>query len=197
MIPKSKPQATKDAVIDMLIDQGLWTNRDLNSVVVVGIRGYYLDSMGAEGKNDRGIYDDAFFIISPTHFESFNGNTDPSRIRQGMAMLEAPQVIIYQPGWHGYGKKSGHQAFRQSSDVVVMRDGNIGNGKYLGGNRFRDSASNRFWTNLHRGGNSGTSSEGCQTLPVTQWSDFEKTLMAQLKKYNQDSFKYYLIENKK
>ena len=196
MIPSTKPQAKQDAIIDMLIAQGLWTNRDLKSVVVVGVRGYYLDSMGETGKNDRGIYDDAFFIISPDHFESFNGNTDPSRIRQGMAMLEAPQVIIYQPGFHGYGKKSGHQAFRQSSDVVVIRDGGTGNGKSLGNNRFRDSSSARFWTNMHRGGNSGTSSEGCQTIPVTQWADFQKTLMSQLEKYNQESFKYYLINHK-
>ena len=85
--------------------------------------------MGKKNVNDRGIYDDGIFVISPDTFTSFNGNTDPSvRYKTGRAMLRAPQRVVYKPGYHGYGRRSGHPAFRQENDVVVRRDGGVGNG---------------------------------------------------------------------
>lgn len=183
---------TKDIIIDKLIEQKLWTNRTLTKMCVVGIRGFHSD-MGKKDVNDRGIYDDVIAVLSPDQFRVFSGNTDPSRFREGVAMLVAPQTIRYISGYHGYGRKSGHAAFRQDSNVIVKRDGGVGNGKALGNGLFTDSESNRFWTNLHRGGVNTTSSEGCQTITNNQWSEFHSLVHKQMDKYNQDSFKYYLI----
>ena len=51
--PKSKPQLTRENALKIL----KWKNIDLNKtpLVLLGVRGYYLDTMGVKGKNDRGI----------------------------------------------------------------------------------------------------------------------------------------------
>lgn len=194
MLPNATPRASREEVIDALIESGLWSNRRVTRVSVVAVRGYYRDTMGKRGRNDRGIYDDAFFVLSPDTFTSFNGNTDPSRHRRGIAMLEAPQRITYRKGWHGFGKKSGHPAFRQASTVIVRRDGGVGNGRALGDGRFQDRANQRFWTNNHRGGHSGTSSAGCLTVPRNQWAAYYALVCLQMQRFDQGEFSMYLIE---
>ena len=185
MLPNSVPQAGRASVIDKLITSGLWTNDKVTRMSVVSIRGYYINSMGRKNANDRGIYDDAFFIISPDTFTSFNGNNDPSRYRSGIAKLVSPQVINYKNGWHGYGRASGHSAFRQNSDVTVHRDGHS--------SLDRDHKGSRFWCNLHKGGWNTTSSAGCQTVPPNQWSAFRSLVRLQENRYDQDDFNCYLI----
>jgi lysozyme len=59
----------------------------LEEVFLIGIRGYYQDSMGKPGINDRGIYDDAICLLAPNLFLTFNANTDPSVYRPGIATL--------------------------------------------------------------------------------------------------------------
>jgi lysozyme len=194
MKPNKRPQADKERMIDLLIESGLWKNRKVTRVSVIGARAYYRDSMGKKGKNDRGIYDDAFFVISPECFVAFNGNTDPSIHRKGSAFLQAPQRVTYKPGYHGYNSRSGHPAFRQASDVIVIRDGKTGNGTALGDGRFTDRGSSRFWINLHRGGRTTTSSAGCQTVPPDQWGIFYSLIRTELKKSGQADFSYFLIE---
>lgn len=194
MIPNSKPRISRERLVANVIGQGLWKNDNVTRTSVIGVRGYYFNSLGQPNDNDRGIYDDAIFIITPDTFASFNGNTDPSRYKLGRAVLQSPQKVTYKPGYHGYGRKSGHPAFRQASDVVVIRDGGKGNGTPLGGGRFRDSPSSRFWINLHRGGWTTTSSAGCQTIPPNQWGAFYGLVRLQLERYNQKDFAYYLIE---
>lgn len=84
IIPKSKPQA-KAQEITKRIPKDI---AEKYAVVLVGVRGYYLDSMGTVGKNDRGIYDDAIFLVTPDTFASFNANTDPSAFKTGVSVLK-------------------------------------------------------------------------------------------------------------
>lgn len=193
MLPSSKPKASQDQVVEALIESGLWSDDSVTRCSVVGVRGYY-QRMGSPTKNDRGIYDDAAFVISPETFESFNFNTDPSGYRRGRATLASPQRVTYKPGWHGYRSARGHPAFRQSSDVVVWRDRGVGRGTRVGGSGFKDSPAARFWINLHRGGRSTTSSAGCQTVPPEQWEEFYALVRAQLKEFGQETFNYFLFD---
>ena len=57
--------------------------RDRFPVILVGIRGYYLDSMGAPGANDRRRYDDAHFLCWPDGIARFVANCDPNGARKG------------------------------------------------------------------------------------------------------------------
>lgn len=192
MLPWKKPQAL-EAKIKKWRKKQISEKLDDTKMTLVGVRGYYLQSMGEAGKNDRGIYDDAVFIISPDNFISYNFNTDPSGYKTGRATLEAPQIVTYKPGYHGYGRKSGHSAFRQASSVVVRRDGDKGNGKRIETSLFTDANTAKFWINLHKGGRNTTSSAGCQTLPASQWQSFYSTVRMIMKRHDQKEFEYHLI----
>ena len=183
--PPNPPRATRANIQSILNKNQLLFSNGTEDVTVVCIRGYYLRSMGDSTRNDRGIYDDAAFIVSPNHFSSYNANTDPSRRRKGMASLTAPQVIHYRPGYHGYNSKYGHPAFRQASDVTVFRDDTQSYrdgtshskfGKCQGEGVWSDHGRAKFWTNLHRGGRTTTSSAGCLTIPPSQWNAFRETM---------------------
>lgn len=180
-----KPQITREACEKILKANKL----ELDKCYLIGIRGYYLDSMGKPGVNDRGIYDDALIWISPNMMSSFVGNCDASRYRKGwgrgaekgMASL-APGLWNYKMGIH-YGSVP-HEAFRQADEVIVNRDGT--NGSY--------ADKGMFGVNIHRGGNNGTSSLGCHTIPPSQWQAFKGTGYGELKRYAQKTFTYILIE---
>ena len=180
MIPKSKPQA-KAAEITKLIPKAI---ADQYPVILIGVRGYYRDSMGVAGKNDRGIYDDAIFVVAPDCFASFNANTDPSVIRQGIATL-VPGVHLYRPGNHGISRPGGgYPAFRpatKNEELPVTRDGVAVPWPGVA-------------INIHRGGNTTTSSEGCQTVPPKQWDAFHALLTKELKAAGQKTFPYILLE---
>lgn len=195
--PPSRPRASAEQIWEIVeAHRDLFPGGDPGPVIVVAVRGYYLDSMGARGRNDRGIYDDAKFILdSAGHFSAYNANTDPSIYKPGRAVLEAPQVVTYRPGWHGYNSAHGHPAFRQASDVIVIRDGGKGNGVPLGGGRYTDRGTSRFWINDHRGGRTTTSSAGCQTTPPDQWDAYYHTLKTLLKRHGVDRYNYLLVED--
>lgn len=151
-------------------------------VYVVGVRGYYRDTMGKVGENDRAIYDDAMFIVSPDSFQSFNANTDPSQFKAGIATL-VPGVHWYRPGNHGISRPGGgYPAFRPATPgeaLPVMRDGKAGK-------------SDGIAINIHRGGYTTTSSAGCQTIHPEQWDEFHAMLSAALKKAGMQKFPYIL-----
>jgi len=138
-----------------------------DKLFLVGIRGYYRDTMGKPGVNDRGIYDDAIFIVAPgIHFSAWNGNTDPSRYRngagtgagKGMASLNTGLWRAYRFGLH----KGQYRALVQTGGkVTVTRDGTP---------PYEDTG--YFGINIHKGGYTTTSSEGCQTVHPDQWSAF-------------------------
>lgn len=157
-----------------------------DAVTLVAVRGYYLNSMGKESANDRGVYDDAIFIVEPSGVHNFNANTDPSRFGRGIARLKPRQAIRYRPGLHGFGRKNGpYPAFRQDSDCTVIRDET---------GEDTDSQDGRFWINLHRGGVTSTSSLGCQTVPPHQWNEFKTLVDGLLKKHGQETFYYLLVD---
>lgn len=163
-------------------------------VALLGIRGYYLNSMGAPGRNDRGIYDDALFWIARntqghiTAFFPYQANLDPSRVRpgrgtgssKGMAVLRSG-VWYYKPGLH----KGVQRAFRQAEPVTVDRDA-VGGGSY--------SDTGWFGINIHRGGRTTTGSAGCQTVPPDTWAHFRNTGYLLLNRSGQRSFPYVLRE---
>lgn len=180
MIPDNTPQMALEKVRLRLRENSLAEEK----VVLVGLRGYYRDSMGVPGKNDRGIYDDAIFIVSPRHFSSWNANVDPSVFRPGIATL-ACGIHPYRRGNHGISRKGGgYPAFRpatKNEELPVVRDGVLVDPRP------------GVAINIHRGGRNSTSSEGCQTLPPTQWNAFYAALDGELKCYKQLNF-FYLLE---
>ncbi len=153
-------------------------------VALVGIRGYYLNSMGKPGVNDRGIYDDAIFLIGPDIFEPFNANTDPSRFKPGIAML-VPGLHYYKKGRHGLSRPGGgYPALRPDTpdeSLPVYRDGKPGIHKGIA-------------INIHKGGYNTTSSEGCQTIYPGQWNQFINAVYKAMDQEGQRRIPYILIE---
>ena len=92
LLPRFRPKqsdettlATYNSFIDLVP-----LDRQDDPVKVLAVRGYYTNSLGEKGVNDRNLYDDAIFVIEPSGVHNFNGNTDPSRFRKGIAKLKAP-----------------------------------------------------------------------------------------------------------
>jgi lysozyme len=181
ILPPSRPKLTESQARAMLKRAGV-----TDAVAVLAIPGYYARTMGPTPGNDRGIYDDAMFIVTPTAFVSFNANTDPSIFRPGIATL-VPGVHRYRPGRHGIsrdrpGRIVSYPAFRPATkgeQLPVTRDGVVNPRPGVA-------------INIHRGSRNGTSSEGCQTLPPDQWDAFHALLTAELKKHGQKTFPYAL-----
>jgi peptidoglycan hydrolase-like protein with peptidoglycan-binding domain len=139
-------------------------------LIVVAIRGYKL-SLGASGKNDRGIYDDAHFIYTPTGLLSFSGNTDPSSYRAGSGTGSGKGMASVKTGvWaFGRGTHKGRLAFRQTVPFTVIRDGNP---------PYEDKG--YFGINWHNGNLSTTSSAGCQTNRPEDYDTLRKFIYNEL-----------------
>lgn len=191
MIPASRPQQTREETLAILSKHGV--NAD-KGVVLLGVRGYYKDSMGKAGVNDMDIYDDAVFVVSPDCYQSFNFNTDPSKhYGTKLAKLD-PGVYRYYMGDHHIGTPKAYKALRPYPEGVKLpctRDG------------VKSLCAN---TNIHEGGNDQpgdlhdfTGSMGCQTVPKGQFrpepKDFQPLVYAQMEKYGQKTVTYVLIEN--
>ncbi|PDT50596.1 MULTISPECIES: lysozyme [Sinorhizobium] len=189
LLPLHRPKQTAavtQAVLQKFHDLIPEEGRD-DAVAVVAVRGYYLNTMGKEGANDRGVYDDAIFVVEPDGVHNFNANTDPGRFARGIAKLKSRQAIRYRPGPHGFSRKNGpYPAFRQDSNCAVIRDET---------GEDTDSPAGRFWINLHRGGITTTSSLGCQTVPPHQWHEFKTLVDGLLKKHSQETFYYLLVDH--
>ena len=181
MTPRSRPKAGIGLIL-AIAEKAM--GPALPSVFVVGVRGYYRDTMGKAGENDRNLYDDALFIVAGDRFASFNANTDPSKYTQGIATL-IPGVHWYRPGNHGISRPGGgYPAFRPATPdeaLPVMRDGHAGK-------------SDGIAINIHRGGYRTTSSAGCQTIHPDQWDEFHAMLTKALANAGVKKFPYILIE---
>lgn len=162
----SAPKASRDIIIDVATKSRA---DKLPEMFLLFVRGYRMNSMGVVGKNDRGIYDDAVFIVGPNTFKGFNANTDPSKFKSGVATV-LPGWYKYKKGNHGISKPGGgYPAFRpatKNEELPVKRDGesNV------------PSKINGVATNIHRGGLFGTSSLGCLTIHPSDWNNFYKSV---------------------
>ncbi len=177
--PPSRPQQKRELTEKLIRAAGID-----QQVCLVGIRGYYLDTMGEKGTNDRGIYDDAIFVVSPSVYAAFNANTDPSVFRKGIASLK-PGVHLYRQGRHGISRGPGYPALRpatKNEGLPVTRDG--------------EPDGVGIAINIHRGSNNTTSSLGCQTIPPAQWDAFIALVYSEMKRYNQKTIPYLLVEHK-
>jgi lysozyme len=180
-----RPKLTGEQALDQVIKSNVPVNLKAQAVALIGFRGYYQDTMGVPGKNDRGIYDDCICIVAPGIFSAYNANTDPSRHKPGVASL-IPGVYPYHKGKHGITTHAdgGYWAFRPATPneaVPVTRDG-------------QEGTSMGIAINIHKGGYNSTSSEGCQTIYPDQWLEFQTTVYGLMTKYKQDLIQYCLIE---
>ena len=192
-IPTGRPRASLDLVVSHA--RAAWDLEHpaspLPETFVLMNRAYYDSSMGRAG-NDVGMYDDAAFIVSPLGFTGWNANTDPSRYGWNagagkyMARLK-PGIYTYRRLRHHASRPDGYLAFGQGDRPVtverIKEDGGIAR-----------TETGCFGINLHRGGNNGTSSEGCMTIPTGQWPAFDQTLSGILKSLNTVEFTLILIE---
>ena len=179
MVPNSRPQQAKEKTLAMVIKSGI-----VDRVALVGIRGYYMDTMGEKGKNDRGIYDDAIILLSPSVHATFNANTDPSVHRKGIAVLKTG-IHRFRKGNHGISKPGGgYPALRPANpkeELPVTRDG-IGDDMGIA-------------INVHKGGYNTTSSLGCQTIYPPQYDGFINLVYSEMTRYNQKTIPYLLVDN--
>ena len=193
IIPDSKPRLSAEELNQRIAPFAI--SRQTYPLLVVGIRGYYKDSMGAPGVNDRGIYDDALFIDSPSATVAYNGNTDPTGYRRGHGTGRTKGMATLKTGaWyvHKFAKHKGQYLAlcQRAGAVTVMRDGTPD---------YEDTGDD-FGINIHKGGNSGTSSLGCQTIHPSQWDGFIETAVDQAKRYfsndwNKTIIPYVLLSN--
>jgi len=188
-IPNSRPQASLTQVMEIARRawKGAKGDAPLPETFVLAVRGYYASTFAPAG-NNVGIYDDAFFIVSPLGFTAWNGNTDPSRYGWNanagkyMARL-ALGVYKFVRLKHHASRPDGYMAFGQYGNPVTVErikpDGSIAL-----------TETGCYGINLHRGGVNGTSSEGCNTLPAEQWNAFDRTLTSAI---DGKSFPFILV----
>jgi lysozyme len=176
--PSKRPSYTREQAKALLSD----FNLSKEPVVILGFRGYYLDSVGEKGKNDRGVYDDAIIITSDKCHSTYNANTDPSLYKSGIASL-VPGKYSYKLGVHGLSKPKPqrYEALVQAEPVIVARD---------------DGQTEEGWfgINIHKGYNTTTGSAGCQTIAPDQWKAFIETIKQQLVFYKRKVVTYLLLD---
>lgn len=191
-VPKSKPNLTLDKIY-YLLDRRGYTPKVSNKVFCVAIRGYYLDTIGAVGQNDYNHYDDFIAWIWPRGYSAYNCNTDPTAI--GWNPNAGKYMARLKPGIYDFvmrKHKGQYNAFGQGENKVTVERIDFSG-------RVVKTEKGLFGINIHRGGASSTSSEGCITVPhynSPQWDEFQKEGYQLLKTHRQISFKFILFDEK-
>lgn len=153
--------------------------------------------MGVVGANDRGIYDDAIFIYTKDALIAYNANTDPSKYRKGTGtgakkgMASLKGNAVYYAHILGLHKGKYEALVQRAGEVTVLRDNEKGEPYEHKG---------YFGINIHEGGLRNTNSEGCQTIPPSQYTGFINNVRDFLRRYYPTTFRkqvvpYILIDN--
>ena len=186
IIPDHVPQLRRDDVLALLSKHGV--HLQATKVAVLSVRGYYANQFGEPGENDRGVYDDAGFLVTARGtFLAANFNVDPSPEHQEGVATIIPGVYPYRQGIHNLSKSADRQypAFRPATPgerIPCTRDGQPG-------------TSFAVAANIHRGEITSTSSLACQTVPRPQWLPFQHLGYLEMDREGVDVFQYCLIEN--
>lgn len=188
ILPPDRPQLTAEQ-LDLIIAEHHASLQPGDRVKLVVWRGYFRDTMGEKGKNDVGIYDDAFFFRAPNAYSAWNGNSDPSHYgwnpNAGKYMARLAVGVWRYVKWKHKGQ---YWAFGQGENKVTVEriheDGTVAR---------RETGT--FGINIHKGSLLHTSSEGCLTLPPSQWEAFKATGYGLLDAWGQKSFPVILIQN--
>lgn len=183
--PANRPMMGADKALLIHAAKGL-----KDGFFILAVRGYFTNTMGAKGRNDRMMYDDAIFQVvikqgQIIHFKSFTANTDPGGYRKGrgkgsgkgMANLKVG-TWSYQLGLH----KGQYMAFRQAEAVIVVRDGSPD---------YEDLGWHGI--NIHKGGYNKVSSIGCLTIWPDQWPEFIADGRAWMKQMGQKTTQLCLM----
>lgn len=160
--------------------------------IAVGVRAYYRDSMGRRGANDFGIYDDSIHLLPAKQgLHSYQANVDPSLDGWNFT-LEKPFAHLTEGLWYFISglHKGNHPAWRQpdpeeaATCQLPPNYSTRGNASPIPRGHFRvlrnpGSAGSKPYLedgyhaiNIHRGGTTGTSSWGCQTIPPATYDDW-------------------------
>lgn len=144
-----------------------------------GVRGFF-----SVKSNERGVFDDAIFLMTSFEWDSWNANTDPSTYTPGIASLR-PGVWWFKQGIH-HGAKTEYPALVQAADFTIVRDAQPGQEPIV--------QTGQFGIHIHAGGNYETGSLGCQTIVKDQWDNFFDRVKTQMAKYDITSIPYMLVE---
>lgn len=174
VLPASRPRILRGEAEKLLAAYGV------KSPAILGIRGYYGDTMGVKGKNDRGVFDDALVIVTPRLYRTFNGNTDPSETGGRLAVLQCG-AWDFKRGIHHPGTPGAYKCLVQAGPVTVLRDNGV-----------RETG--EFYIHIHHAGFNTTTSAGCQTVYRGQWDEFEELYEREMDFYKLAEIPYVLTE---
>lgn len=189
--PKYKPNMTEPELRKLLATH--FPNAPTHEgVMLVGIRGFFAKEFGNPKTNDRGVYDDALFVLSKRGYFVFNWNMDPNgfgynaRAGKGFANLKCNRIHRWKKGMH----KSSYWAFVQAEPFTVVRDAYTRNGRHYPS----ITETGMFGIHGHEGGDTGTSSEGCHTAPKPQWPELKTIVYALMTFFKQGTIAYLPID---
>jgi peptidoglycan hydrolase-like protein with peptidoglycan-binding domain len=180
---KSSSSFSEDSLVEIiyknsskLINKGFDPEKH---VIAVAIRGFNLDT-GEKGKNDRRIYDDKHFIVTPKAVKSFTANTDPSGFKKGYGTGSNKGMACLKKGvwFFGKGTHKGSPSFRQCCPFTVIRDGNP---------PYEDTGYHAI--NWHSGGQTSTSSLGCQTNKPNDFIVLRDYIYQKMEEFNNPKMK--------